>query len=158
MTELRQGGCQCGKVRFEIDFAQCLTLYCCHCLECQRQAASAFGMSLIIPGSAFRLVTGELSEMQRKGGSGMLVSCRFCPDCGVRIYHELVDPADSDLGLFSLKAGTLDDKGGLNPIGHIWTKRALPWLKFAPDAVIYEGDPKVLDRLAAAWQRQGAGS
>lgn len=45
---MRTGGCQCGKVRFSSEGAV-LALYICHCRECQKQSASAFGMSLQVP-------------------------------------------------------------------------------------------------------------
>ena len=39
------GGCQCGKIRYRL-IAEPLMLYICHCSDCQKQSASAFGMSL----------------------------------------------------------------------------------------------------------------
>src|SRR5271167_4851648 len=42
---MREGGCQCGAVRFQIA-ANRLVAYACHCLECQKQSASAFGISV----------------------------------------------------------------------------------------------------------------
>ena len=46
------GGCQCGDVRYEIT-GDPLALYICHCRECQKQSASAFGMSLEVKRSDF---------------------------------------------------------------------------------------------------------
>lgn len=48
------GGCQCGSVRYEFA-GEPLALYVCHCIECRRQSASAFGMSLAVPRAGFRL-------------------------------------------------------------------------------------------------------
>ena len=48
------GGCQCGGVRYEIKAAAKLSLYVCHCTECQRQSGSAFSL-LFARGSARRL-------------------------------------------------------------------------------------------------------
>ena len=50
----RTGGCQCGAVRYELS-AEPLALYVCHCRECRRQSASAFGISVIAPRAALRL-------------------------------------------------------------------------------------------------------
>src|ERR1700730_909187 len=45
---IRTGGCQCGQVRYESS-GESVALYVCHCRECQKQSASAFGMSLEVP-------------------------------------------------------------------------------------------------------------
>ena len=58
--ETWSGGRQCGAIRYEVAFEEVLTLVCCHCRECQRQSASAFGMSLILPRSAFRVAEGSM--------------------------------------------------------------------------------------------------
>jgi len=42
---LQEGGCQCGHVRYRLNGPP-LTLCACHCRDCQKQSASAFGMSL----------------------------------------------------------------------------------------------------------------
>ena len=77
-----RGGCQCGYIRYRIDPARILTLYCCHCTECQRQSSSAFGMSMKLPRAAFELMSGELARWQRVADSGDLNRASFCPRCG----------------------------------------------------------------------------
>jgi len=42
------GGCQCGAIRYELS-GEGLELYVCHCKECRKQSASAFGISVIVP-------------------------------------------------------------------------------------------------------------
>ena len=42
----KTGGCQCTAVRYELIGIPKM-LYACHCSDCQKQSASAFGMSLI---------------------------------------------------------------------------------------------------------------
>ena len=63
------GGCQCGKIRYEIR-AEPLTLYVCHCQECQKQSSSAFGMSLTVPRDSVVIVEGEPKAWTRKADSG----------------------------------------------------------------------------------------
>ncbi len=53
MAETWGGGCQCGAVRYEIEAEEIQTLYCCHCLECQHQSSSGFGMSLLVSRPGF---------------------------------------------------------------------------------------------------------
>jgi hypothetical protein len=81
------GGCQCGQVRYEIH-AEPLTLYLCHCKECQKQSSSAFGMSLTVPQDAVVILRGKPKAWTRKSDSGREVNNLFCGDCGTRLFHE----------------------------------------------------------------------
>lgn len=123
----RDGGCQCGSVRYRIE-GEPLDLVVCHCTECQRQSGSAFGMSLAVRAKDFRLTTGTLKSFTVTCDSGRLKTCTFCPDCGCRIYHQ-TDPRG-----MSVKAGTLDDRTTLRPTAHYWTARKQPWV-VVPDGV-----------------------
>ena len=142
------GGCQCGALRYEIPAAEILTLYCCHCRECQRQASSGFGMSMWLPRGAFRLTQGKLANWQRGTDSGNINRARFCPDCGVRIYHD----AGAESPTISLKAGSLDDTAWLRPFGHIWVSRAQPWVRLDKSLLIYDREPESFGDLIAAYQ------
>jgi hypothetical protein len=86
------GGCQCGACRYRVTRAP-LTLYVCHCTECQRQSSSGFGMSMPIPAKGLEITSGAPRLFQRPSASGRAVACAFCPDCGTRLYHQ---PARDD--------------------------------------------------------------
>lgn len=75
--------CQCGTVSFPTPTAQPLSLYHCHCLECQNQSASAFGTSAIFPVVAplFPLapdLKAKLSVYTRPTETGGAMDCYFC--------------------------------------------------------------------------------
>jgi hypothetical protein len=125
-TAERTGACQCGKVRYSIR-GGASRLNICHCRDCQRQSGSAFGMSLIIEPTAFRLEAGQLKEFQTTADSGRRKTCAFCPDCGVRIYN-------ATSALMAVKAGTLDDTSQLEPHAHYWTISRQPWTVL-PDGI-----------------------
>ena len=145
----RAGGCQCGAVRYRIATAP-LTLYTCHCRHCQKQSASAFGMSLWILEDSLELTCGRLETWNTQGDSGGRKVCAFCGRCGTRIYHAFGD----DGGPLSLKPGTLDDTSDIRPVAHIWTRRAQPWLDLSSDgAPCYPGEPDSDEELLALWQR-----
>ena len=131
MSDLLSGGCQCGAVRYDIDSAHIQKLYCCHCTECRRQSSSAFGMSLIINRVGFDLRQGILKTWQRGTDSGNINRGHFCPECGVRIFHD----GGAESGTISVKGGSLDNINELRPISHIWTKRALPWLNLSDSGI-----------------------
>lgn len=142
------GGCQCGGLRYAFPKEATITLYCCHCRECQRQAAGAFGMSLWLRRSAFQVTKGRLANWQRPTDGGNINRASFCPDCGVRIHHD-GGPEDS---IISLKAGSLDDTTWLRPVGHIWTSRAQAWVPLDPSLLIYDTEPESYDSLTAAYK------
>lgn len=114
------GRCQCGAAAYEVS-ADPVAVYVCRCRECQRQSASAFGISVSVPISAFQLTRGEVRPWSRRTDRGRTLDCRCCPACGSRLWHE---GAGRD-GL-SGQGGSLDRP--LDPAGavHIWTSRGLP--------------------------------
>src|SRR5574341_598946 len=111
MNSSTEGGCQCGKVRYRLE-GEPLGLAVCHCSECQRQSGSAFGMSLAVASHSFRLLCGELKTFSVLCDSGRTKDCAFCPSCGTRIYHRVID------AVLSIKPGTLDDTSWLLPEAH----------------------------------------
>lgn len=141
------GGCQCGQVRYRVTKMP-MTLYCCHCTECQGQAASAFGMSLRVAADAVE-IDGEYESFTRDPGEPGAVECVFCPHCGTRVVHR---GRGADSGS-SVKAGTLDQRSWLHPVGHIWTDSSQKWLKL--DGLVYCQQPDdTYAALIEAFQKQ----
>ena len=42
-----QGGCRCGRVRYQIDDEPKFS-FACHCTDCQQLSASAFSLALTV--------------------------------------------------------------------------------------------------------------
>jgi hypothetical protein len=141
------GGCQCGALRYEIR-AEPLSLYVCHCTECQRQSGAAFGMSLMVPRPALVYTQGTPRRWKRTADSGRVLESDMCETCGVRPVNH---PTANDK-VSIVKPGTLDDTSWLHPVGHIWTRSAQPWVAIPKDAVIHEGHPAEMGSLIAAWR------
>ena len=144
------GGCQCGGVRYEIT-AEPSTVYVCHCKDCHKQSSSAFALSMVVPRDAIRVTAGEAALWVRPGAvtaSGTHNDCFFCRDCGVRLYHW----PSRNQAIAIVKPGTLDDTSWLDPVGHIWTKSAQPWVAIPSETVNYEGQPPDFKALEAAWR------
>ena len=121
----QEGGCQCGAIRFRL-LRTPIALYACHCMDCQKQSSSAFGLSMWMETDAVEF-TGARPHIYRTcGESGREKVCAFCGACGTRLYHAGVIQGGT---ILSMKAGTLDDTSVVSPSCHIWTKRAQPWLK-----------------------------
>lgn len=146
------GGCQCGAVRYRI-LGSPLTLYCCHCTECQRQSSSAFGMSMRVERPAIEVEWRSMSCHVRGEGGRQAVEGWFCGRCGVRLFHSR--PGASDFA--NVKAGSLDDTSWLRPVGHIWLASAQPWFVAPPGLLTCEGQPDDFAPFIRAWDRQQSG-
>ena len=145
MREQFEGQCQCGRLKYRVTGIP-VTLFVCHCTDCQRQSSSAFGMALWIRDPEVSLSGGELKEWIRKLPSGKEMACRFCPECGTRIFHQVLGQSQ----FMSIKPGTLKDTGHLKPAGHIWTSRKQSWLSISDASLQYEKNPPDFEALFSA--------
>jgi hypothetical protein len=130
------GGCQCGEVRYEITGVPHET-YVCHCRECQKQSASAFGISVRAGSADVRLLRGKLQSWSRSTDSGRTLACYFCSNCGSRVWHGDRDQANE----ISIKGGSLDEPVDLTNAIHIWTVRKLPGVIIPENARQYAREP-----------------
>lgn len=130
------GRCQCGAVRYEHGGTP-TALYVCHCRECQKQSASAFGISVEVTRFGLRITQGIPSFWTRDTDSGKRLRCAFCPDCGSRLWHEPESGAD----WLTLKGGSLDQPPDLSRAIHIWTARKLPGVVIPEGAQQFPEEP-----------------
>jgi len=117
---MRTGRCQCGEIRYE-STGEPEELYICHCRECQKQSASAFGISLYVPRAGFRVTQGTPKYWSRATDSGNRLKCAFCPTCGSRLWHESESASDA----ISIKGGSLDEPLDVSNATHVWVIRKL---------------------------------
>jgi hypothetical protein len=130
------GGCQCGHVRYELRGAP-QEIYICHCKECRKQSASAFGISVIARSSDVQLLQGTLKRWSRSTESGGVLHCFFCPECGSRVWHGNRDKDET----ISIKGGSLDEPIDLTVAVHIWTVRRLPGIVIPEHARVHSTEP-----------------
>jgi len=135
VSDAVKGGCQCGAVRYVVS-AKPREVYICHCRECRKQSASAFGISVIVPAEAFALCRGDVAIWSRPADSGRVVECVFCVACGTRIRH--AEPGGATV---SIKGGSLDDPPDLSAAVHIWTSRRLAGVVIPNGAVAFAEEP-----------------
>lgn len=128
------GGCQCGKVRYEITEAPRL-VYTCHCTDCQRLTSSAFSIGVVVPEESLRLSGIEPRRLQRTADSGRTAVRLVCPECGTWICGM---PRD---GMHRVRGGTLDDTSWLRPTRHIWVRSRQPWIAFPEGDEVFEQQP-----------------
>ncbi len=146
----RTGGCQCGEIRYRLR-AEPLMLYACHCTDCQKQSASAFGLSLIVATGDVEFTRGRerLRRWETQGEDGTPKPCFFCPNCGTRLFH---GDLDKDRQV-SIKGGSLDRTDDLEPIAHIWLRSAQPWIRIDRDTTAcFDTEPDDRAELQRRWQ------
>ncbi|KAI0024033.1 Mss4-like protein [Xylariomycetidae sp. FL0641] len=120
--------CQCGAVSFPAPAAAPITVFHCHCTECQKQSGSAFGTSAIFPSEGLFPLTpalaGKLRMYSRVTDSGNTMDGYFCSTCGTRLFHRLVGKDGTPRNTVSVKGGCVD---GLNWDGarHIYMRSAV---------------------------------
>lgn len=148
-----EGGCQCGHVRYRLTAAP-LTLYACHCTDCQTQSTAAFGMSMPVPREGVDCDFSRLSSWDRPAASGRVVAARFCRHCGTRVFHE----PSRNPAIVNVKPGTLDDTSWVEPVGHLWLGSAQPWFRPPPGVLTYDGQPDDFGDLFARFAKQSDGA
>jgi len=118
---MRTGSCQCGEIRYE-SAGEPVALYICHCRECQKQSASAFGITLEVVRAGFRITQGAPKFWSRATDSGNRLNCAFCPNCGSRLWHE----SETVTETLSIKGGSLDQPIDVSNAIHVWVTRKIP--------------------------------
>lgn len=120
--------CQCGNIQFETPTLKPRGMAHCHCVECQKQSASAFGTSAYFPVGNFLPLAPEFRDSlglyTRVTDSGNTLDCYFCPKCGSRLFSVSFSSDGRQRDVVTVKAGCVD---GLDWTGipHIWTRSAL---------------------------------
>lgn len=125
-SNVRTGSCQCGEVRYKFA-GEPIALYICHCQECQKQSASAFGISLDVSKNDFTVTQGAPKYWSRDLSAGVKLRCAFCPECGSRLWHEPIP----ETGKVSIKVGSLDEPIDVSTAIHVWVKRKLAGIVIA---------------------------
>ena len=130
------GGCLCGAVRYTIS-APVTALRACHCRNCQKSSGSGGTVNAVVPEDSFRITQGATRSYQDAATrSGRTLSRHFCGDCGSPIYsHRNPKP-----GFVVVRAGSLDESGGLKVGMHIWTSSARSWSHIDADAECHPGN------------------
>ena len=78
----RAGGCHCKAVRFEVLLPPTIEVEDCNCSIC----AMSRNAHVIVPASAFRLLSGDCSLSEYRFNTGRARHL-FCSVCGVKSFY-----------------------------------------------------------------------
>lgn len=76
------GGCHCGRVRFEIEVADKVTVYRCNCSICRKTGY----LHLIVGAERFSLLEGKNSLVEYQFHTGVARHL-FCGTCGIKSFY-----------------------------------------------------------------------
>ncbi len=130
MSDVIEGGCRCGRIRYAIRLDRLPGVYACHCRDCQTWSGSAFSLQFILPEDRLE-TTGDPALFELTSGDGGRISRqRACPICFTRVYNT----NSARPGSVGVRAGTLDRSDELQIVAHIWAKRKVAGIVI-PDGV-----------------------
>ncbi|KAI1139308.1 Mss4-like protein [Hypoxylon sp. FL0543] len=105
--------CQCGNISFPTPAAEPFSLFHCHCTECQKQSGSAFGTSAIFPAEGLFPLAPDLAVKlkvwsRHSTEHDRSLDCYFCPECGSRLFHRIIDGDGTPRPTVSIKGGCIE--------------------------------------------------
>ena len=130
------GSCLCGAIRYTIT-APVSELRACHCTHCQKTSGAGGSVNLPLSSDAFKITQGTPKRYAVKADSGRTLYRFFCADCGSPIYSQ----RETNPGMVTVRAGTLDNAGDMKISTHIWTRSARPWSYIDPASQQIPGQP-----------------
>ncbi len=143
------GSCLCSAIRYKI-VAEPITLYACHCTDCQTASGASFVLTMNLPINGIEIIRGEPRAFERPRADGRKKNIYRCPICLTALWGAQIQSAD----YINIYAGTLDDTSSLNPVAHIWVRSAQPWIVLPKEVLVYEKQPPNMQPIVHAWQEQ----
>ena len=122
MSDVFEGGCLCGRLRYRAE-GRPLDAGWCHCRLCQKSSGAPALAWGTWPASAVRYTTGE----PRVFKSSTLGRRHFCPDCGTQLLFRVAE----DSRTIDLTLASLDRPDAIVPEYHIWTASRIAWMELA---------------------------
>ncbi len=145
MSNVHEGGCLCGDIRFRTT-ADPVRTTICHCTFCQRFTGSAFLVEPIFKAQDVAFTGAEPKVFEHlSDGSHKTVSLNFCPRCGTTLFLKF-ERFPEVLGLCG---GAFDDPNwfdrGPGKGRHIFTRSAQTGVALPPGVDIYDEHATQLD-------------
>lgn len=100
-----QGGCLCGRLRYEVK-KQPIRTTICHCKFCQRATGGAYLVEPVFDAQDFAVIKGKPKKYTHiSEGSGKEIYVHFCDNCGTKLFLTFERYAD----VVGIYGGTFDD-------------------------------------------------
>ena len=119
------GSCACGTITLEGE-ADPADVSICHCTDCQTGTGSAFRVSVLVRGAAFKMTGTPKDYLKLTADSGTPRIQAFCPNCGSPIYS--TSPGEGVQDAYRVRVGILRQRREFVPKKQNWFRSALPWI------------------------------
>lgn len=126
MAKKITGKCFCGEIKYRITGAPILQLFC-FCKDCRSITGTDGYAGYMVKQSDFHLLTGTPSIHEKISKQGRTVKRHFCRICGSNLWGQ------TEFGLISVAAGTLDDPNEFKPTKKVFTHDAPGWARIPPE-------------------------
>lgn len=127
-SNIFQGGCLCGALRWEADCAPDYMGLCC-CADCRKASGSGFIPFMGFPASALT-ITGPTRQYRCQAFRGGVSTRNSCPTCGGLVFGGEHGQSDSH----TIYAGSLDNPDLFKPTMLLFDRDRPDWV-IPPDAV-----------------------
>jgi hypothetical protein len=134
MTDVHEGGCVCGDVRYRVTGDPVIATVC-HCRFCQKRTGSAFSQPVVFKLDQVVFSGGPLATYEhRSDESGRWLRMQFCTRCGTTVCWT----AERRPGSIGISGGTLDDPDWVSERRHIWVRSKQKAIVIPADAQCFE--------------------
>ena len=123
------GGCLCGRVRYEIT-AEPRFMYQCFCGRCRAASGASFVTNIIVDADSFRIAAGKDSLAAFESSPNKFR--HFCSVCGSPIYSQ----GEKTRHVVSVRCGTLRQDPDIRVAYHAFVASKAPWVD------IHDGQPQ----------------
>ena len=132
---VRQGGCCCGSIRYQVTGKPVIVAHC-HCQDCQRISGAGH-----TTGAMFKIdnveIYGEPGQFILEANNGNQVTRGFCRHCGSPIFGR----NSGSVGHITLSLGTFDDSSDFDPEVVIFTRNKKHWDMIDEDLACFDAQP-----------------
>jgi hypothetical protein len=135
-SKMVHGSCLCGQVEFDLDEAQAVGGFHCHCADCRRITGSGKASMAIMPQSGVT-IKGDVKRYDSTGTEGTHLHRAFCPNCGFQLFTFVDEMPD----VIYVKAGTMDRSDWINFTANFWGQSACSWLPVDGSITTFEKNP-----------------
>ena len=127
MSQLWEGGCLCGAVRFRAEGAPKWTIWC-HCQSCRKHSGAPASAFASFHEAAVKVTKGEITKFPSSPG----VLRGFCSRCG----STLTCQGDRSPGELHFHVGAFDQPELLGPTAEFYAEERLPWVHLGPIGMV----------------------